>query len=149
MPSTTSSSAGFKQEDFRGCAFNNCFGELGGTSLKKAEIVRSHKKEFQTYIAGLAKDTGEPSTLAPQLAILAEGAQITAAISGNSEPTEQACAAAAVEKPKSSSMLRCHSDKGVARELVEYSTSGIAASGNDPSQESPGGPCKVISHRLQ
>ena len=34
-----------------------------------------------------AKDAGAPSTLAPQLAILAEGAQTTAAISGSSEPT--------------------------------------------------------------
>ena len=34
-----------------------------------------------------AKDIGAPSTLAPQLAILAEGAQTTAAISGSSEPT--------------------------------------------------------------
>ena len=51
-----------------------------------AEIVRSHKKEFQTYIAVLARDIGAPSTLATQLAILAEGAQTTAAISGTSEP---------------------------------------------------------------
>lgn len=76
----------FTQEDFRGAPFINCFGELGGTSPKVAEIVRSHKKEFQTYIAVLARDIGAPSTLATQLAILAEGAQTTAAISGSSEP---------------------------------------------------------------
>jgi AcrR family transcriptional regulator len=86
--------AWFTQEDFRGCAFINSFGELGGTSPRVADIVRSHKKEFQAYIAGLAKDIGAPSSLAPQLAILAEGAQTTAAISGSSKPAEHARAAA-------------------------------------------------------
>ena len=42
----------------------------------------------------IAKDIGAISTLAPQLAILAEGAQTTAAISGSSEPAEQARGAA-------------------------------------------------------
>lgn len=74
-------------------AFINSFGELGGTSPKVANIVRSHKKEFQTYIAGLAKDIGAPSTLA-LLATLAVGTQITAAVSGSSEPAERARAAA-------------------------------------------------------
>jgi AcrR family transcriptional regulator len=88
--------AWFTQEDFRGCAFINSFGELGGTSPRVAEIVRSHKADFQEYLSALSAEIGAPATLAPQLAILAEGAQTTAAISGSAEPARQARAAAEV-----------------------------------------------------
>jgi len=86
----------FTQEDFRGCAFINSFGELGGTSPRIAEIVRSHKDDFQKYLSALTAEIGAPASLAPQLAILAEGAQTTAAISGSAEPARQARAAAEV-----------------------------------------------------
>jgi AcrR family transcriptional regulator len=86
----------FTQEDFRGCAFINSFGELGGTSPRVAEIVRSHKEDFQKYLSVLTAELGAPPVLAPQLAILAEGAQTTAAISGGAEPARQARAAAEV-----------------------------------------------------
>jgi AcrR family transcriptional regulator len=86
----------FIQEDFRGCAFINSFGELGGTSPRIAEIVRSHKADFQRYLSALAAEIGAPPALAPQLAILAEGAQTTAAISGSAEPASQAREAAEV-----------------------------------------------------
>ncbi|UZX03291.1 TetR/AcrR family transcriptional regulator [Arthrobacter sp. CDRTa11] len=86
----------FIQEDFRGCAFINSFGELGGTSPRIAEIVRSHKADFQQYLSTLAAEIGAPPALAPQLAILAEGAQTTAAISGSAEPARQAREAAEV-----------------------------------------------------
>jgi AcrR family transcriptional regulator len=86
----------FIQEDFRGCAFINSFGELGGTSPRIAEIVRSHKEDFQRYLSVLAAEIGAPPALAPQLAILAEGAQTTAAISGSAEPARQAREAAEV-----------------------------------------------------
>ena len=88
--------AWFIQEDFRGCAFINSFGELGGTSARVAEIVRSHKEDFQKYLSTLTAEMGAPPALAPQLAILAEGAQTTAAISGSAEPARQARAAAEV-----------------------------------------------------
>lgn len=88
--------AWFTEEDFRGCAFINSFGELGGTSPRVAEIVRSHKDDFQKYLSTLTAEIGAPPSLAPQLAILAEGAQTTAAISGSAEPARQARAAAEV-----------------------------------------------------
>ena len=67
----------FCADDFRGCAFINAFGELGGTNPEVAE-------------------TGAPAALAPQLSILAEGAQSTAAISADPAVAVQARGAAEV-----------------------------------------------------
>lgn len=82
--------------DFRGCAFINAFGELGGTNPEVAEIVRSHKASFQEYMSGLVASTGASPLLAAQLSILAEGAQSTAAISGDAAVAAQARGAAEV-----------------------------------------------------
>jgi AcrR family transcriptional regulator len=86
----------FDQDDFRGCVFINSFGELGATAPRVAEIVRAHKADFQARVAELVADAGAPASLAPQLAILAEGAQTTAAIAGTNEPARQARDAAEV-----------------------------------------------------
>ena len=82
--------------NFRGCAFINAFGELGGTNPAVAELAREHKQSFQRYMAGLARDLGTSELLGAQLSILAEGAQSTAAISGDSAAAVQARAAAEV-----------------------------------------------------
>ncbi|GAA1204205.1 TetR/AcrR family transcriptional regulator [Microbacterium maritypicum] len=86
----------FCADDFRGCAFINAFGELGGTNPEVAEIVRAHKASFQQYMADLVAETGAPAALAPQLSILAEGAQSTAAISADPAVAVQARGAAEV-----------------------------------------------------
>jgi hypothetical protein len=86
----------FCSDGFRGCAFINAFGELGGTSPEVAEIVRAHKASFQRYMAGLVADIGAPAALAAQLSILAEGAQSTAAISADPQVAVQARQAAEV-----------------------------------------------------
>jgi AcrR family transcriptional regulator len=86
----------FDHDDFRGCVFINSFGELGAVTPRVAEIVRDHKAQFQARLAELVAEAGAPASLAPQLAILAEGAQTSAAIAGNSEPARQAREAAAV-----------------------------------------------------
>lgn len=88
--------AWFTTEGFRGCAFINSFGELSGTSGRIGAIVRAQKAEFQDYLARVAAEIGAPATLAPQLAILAEGAVTTAAISASPEPARQARAAAEI-----------------------------------------------------
>lgn len=77
--------AWFTTEGFRGCAFINSFGELAGSSGRIGAIVRAQKAEFQDYLAQVAAEIGAPATLAPQLAILAEGAVTTAAISASPE----------------------------------------------------------------
>ncbi|WP_419817647.1 TetR/AcrR family transcriptional regulator [Glaciibacter flavus] len=86
----------FCEDDFRGCAFINAFAELGGMSPALADIAREHKLDFQTYVATLVSAADGPDYLAPQLAILAEGAQTTAAIAGTPEAADQARAAASV-----------------------------------------------------
>ena len=85
----------FSDDSFRGCGFINAFGELGGVSPAVATITREHKASFQDYVAGLVADAGAPASLAPQLAILAEGAQTTAAITGSPEAALHARRAAA------------------------------------------------------
>ncbi|GAB7038046.1 MULTISPECIES: TetR/AcrR family transcriptional regulator [Catenuloplanes] len=84
----------FDEDDFRGCVFINTFGELGTASPRVAEIVRRHKAGFQDRLAQLCAAAGAPAWLAPQLAILAEGAQTTAAIAGTNEAAGHARAAA-------------------------------------------------------
>ncbi|MFS0912269.1 TetR/AcrR family transcriptional regulator [Microbacterium sp. 179-I 3D2 NHS] len=86
----------FCTDGFRGCAFINAFGELGGTNPEVAEAVRTHKASFQEYMAGLVAGIGAPPLLAAQLSLLAEGAQSTAAISADPQVAVQARSAAEV-----------------------------------------------------
>ncbi|UJP40836.1 TetR/AcrR family transcriptional regulator [Cellulomonas palmilytica] len=88
--------AWFCDDGFRGCGFINTFGELGAGSPAVAEAVREHKRSFQDFVARLAVEAGGDETLGAQLALLAEGAQTTAAISGTSDPAAQARQAAEV-----------------------------------------------------
>lgn len=84
----------FQHADFRGCGFINAFGEMGPTSPRVARAVREHKRSFQRYVDGLVAQAGGPAGLGPQLAILAEGAQTTAAIAGRPDAAAQARQAA-------------------------------------------------------
>lgn len=84
----------FDEADFRGCGFINAFGELGAANPGVARAVRAHKTDFQRYVAELVAAAGAPAFLAPQLAILAEGAQTTAAIAGTPDAAASARAAA-------------------------------------------------------
>ena len=89
-------SAWFGENEFRGCGFINSFAELGGTVESLAGIVRDHKADFQAYVAQLVVEAGGPAWLGPQLAILAEGAQTTAAISGTTQAAADARHAAEI-----------------------------------------------------
>ncbi|GAA4161880.1 TetR/AcrR family transcriptional regulator [Gryllotalpicola daejeonensis] len=84
----------FGDADFRGCGFINAFGELGAANHRVADTVREHKADFQKYVDSLVKAAGGPASLGPQLAILAEGAQTTAAIAGTTDAARHARAAA-------------------------------------------------------
>jgi AcrR family transcriptional regulator len=84
----------FAEDTFRGCGFINAFGELGPTSPEVAAYAREHKRSFQEQLARLVEGAGADPTLAPQLAILAEGAQTTAAIEGSAEAAMHARRAA-------------------------------------------------------
>ncbi len=94
--SSTTSARGSSDNEFRGCGFINSFGELGGTVESLAGIVRDHKADFQAYVGQLVEEAGGPAWLGPQLAILAEGAQTTAAIAGTTQAAADARRAAEI-----------------------------------------------------
>ncbi|MDT0548981.1 MULTISPECIES: TetR/AcrR family transcriptional regulator [Streptomyces] len=86
----------FGEPDYRGCAFINSYGELGATTPEVAAAARAHKEAFRQYVTGLVAAAGLPAPLAAHLALLAEGAITTAAISGSPEPAREAREAARV-----------------------------------------------------
>ena len=86
----------FSDDTFRGCGFINAFAELGSISPEIAERARQHKAGFQSFVARLVADAGADPDLAPQLSILAEGAQTTAAIAGTPEAAVHARRAAEI-----------------------------------------------------
>lgn len=73
----------FGEPTFRGCGFINAFGELGSRSEDVAAVVRETKVAFQQYVEELVRAAGGSATVALQIALLAEGAQTTAAITGD------------------------------------------------------------------
>ncbi|WP_245627606.1 TetR/AcrR family transcriptional regulator [Actinomadura oligospora] len=86
----------FAEADFRGCAFVNTFGELGATSPEVADAARHHKDAFRAYIGELTEAAGAPPTTAVHIALLAEGAITTAAVSASPAPAEDAKRAARI-----------------------------------------------------
>ncbi len=98
----------FAEPGFRGCAFTNSFGELGGSSEMVASIARMHKSAFRALFADLgseviAESTRQPpgspgldtGALADQLYLLAEGAITATALTGDVGFARAAKAAAA------------------------------------------------------
>ncbi|MEU6147793.1 TetR/AcrR family transcriptional regulator [Streptomyces sp. NPDC047081] len=84
----------FGEDGFRGCAWINSYGELGATSDRVVAQVRAHKQALRDYLAGLVADAGLPGAVAGQLFLLAEGAMVTAGITGSTEPAREAREAA-------------------------------------------------------
>jgi len=82
----------FSEPDFRGCAWVNCFGELGSPAVTR--LARDHKAGFRRDLRVLVRAAGRPASLADHLLLLAEGAITTAAISGSPLPARQAKTAA-------------------------------------------------------
>ena len=84
----------FAEPGFRGCAWINSYGELGGVSEAVAGLARAHKAAFRAYLAGLVADAGLRPDLTDELVLLAEGAMVTAGIFATPEPSAQARRAA-------------------------------------------------------
>ncbi|TDS86872.1 TetR/AcrR family transcriptional regulator [Nesterenkonia aurantiaca] len=74
----------FLSDSFRGCVFINAFGELATESPAVAIKAADHKREFRRFMEQLATEAGFSEELGDQLMLLAEGAQTTAAITGDS-----------------------------------------------------------------
>ncbi|MEV5357436.1 TetR/AcrR family transcriptional regulator [Streptomyces sp. NPDC052693] len=84
----------FGEPGFRGCAWINAYGELGATSAPVARQVRAHKRAFREYLDSLAAEAGLPAAVGGQLFLLAEGAMVTAGITGSAKPASEAREAA-------------------------------------------------------
>jgi AcrR family transcriptional regulator len=80
----------FAEPGFRGCAWINSYGELGGVSADVARLARAHKTAFRTYLAALVADAALPSDLTDELLLLAEGAMVTAGIFNTPDPARHA-----------------------------------------------------------
>ncbi len=84
----------FAEPGFRGCAWINSNGELGGVSAAVAAQAREHKRRFRADLGRLVADAGLPDPLTDELLVLAEGAMATAGITGSPEPAAHARRAA-------------------------------------------------------
>src|SRR5262245_34817656 len=77
---------------FRGCPFQNAAVELADPKHPGAEFVRGHKQRFSEFLGGLVEQTvGKAAAKAAcAVAILVEGALVTAVIQGNPDAADVA-----------------------------------------------------------
>lgn len=68
----------FRDDGFRGCAFINSVGELGGVLPEVLEITRRHKQEMASVIAGLLPPSRQRQQDAQAIALAVDGAIIRA-----------------------------------------------------------------------
>lgn len=68
----------FSDENFRGCAFINSVGELGGIMPEVVEISRRHKQEMTAMIASLLSPSIKQKRDAQAVALAVDGAIIRA-----------------------------------------------------------------------
>jgi|SRR5262245_29452419 len=75
----------FELPAYRGCGFQNAAVELADPTHPGAKFVRGHKQRFSEFLRGLVEETiGKGGVkAAPAVAILVEGAIVTAVIQGN------------------------------------------------------------------
>jgi len=74
----------FETPGFRGCPFQNATAELADPAHPGSEFVRGHKQRFGEFLRGLVEESvGAAAKAAPAVAILVEGAIITAVIQGD------------------------------------------------------------------
>jgi AcrR family transcriptional regulator len=82
----------FESPGFRGCAFQNAVAELADPTHTGTQFVRDHKRRFADLLRGVVEasvGTGA-ATLAPAIALLVEGAIVTAVIHGTPDAAKVA-----------------------------------------------------------
>lgn len=84
------------QPGFRGCAFNNAFGELGPGSEQVANVVHQHKRALRDYFAALVTGAQirDAESVTAQLAVLFDGAITVGSIAGSPDAASSARAVA-------------------------------------------------------
>jgi AcrR family transcriptional regulator len=95
----------FQQSNFYGCLFINTIGEYSDKDTPFRQICKDYKKLVQGYILSLCEQAGanNPQELAEELALLLEGATVTAQVSQNPKTAKIAkrAAKALIEKATS------------------------------------------------
>jgi AcrR family transcriptional regulator len=82
----------FQMPDFRGCAFQNAAVELADPAHAGTEFVRGHKQRFGDFLRGLVEEAvgTAAAKVAPAVALLVEGAIVTAVIQGKPDAADLA-----------------------------------------------------------
>ena len=81
----------FETPGFRGCAFQNAAVELADPAHPGTEFVRGHKQRFGEFLRGLVEEAiGKAAKVAPAVALLVEGAIVTAVIQGKPDAADVA-----------------------------------------------------------
>ncbi len=81
----------FETPGFRGCAFQNAAVELADPAHAGTEFVRGHKQRFNEFLRGLVEEAvGKSANIAPAVALLVEGAIVTAVIQGKPDAADVA-----------------------------------------------------------
>jgi len=88
----------FQQSNFYGCLFINTIGEYSDNDTAIRQICQDYKKLVKAYILSLCEQVGtsDPQELAEELALLLEGATVTAQVSQNPQTAKIAKRAAKV-----------------------------------------------------
>lgn len=96
----------FETPTFRGCAFINASVELADAKHPGFLFARQHKERFHAFLARLIEETlsAAAARLAPAIAVLIEGAIVTAVIEGSPKAADVARDAAL--------LLLSHAGKG-------------------------------------
>jgi AcrR family transcriptional regulator len=82
----------FETPGFRGCAFQNAAAELADPAHPGTEFIRGHKQRFGVFLRGLVEEAigKNASKVAPAVALLVEGAIVTAVIQGTPDAADVA-----------------------------------------------------------
>jgi AcrR family transcriptional regulator len=82
----------FESPGFRGCAFQNAAVELADPDHPGTEFVRGHKQRFGEFLRGLVDEAVgmTAAKIAPAIALLVEGAILTAVVQGKPDAAEVA-----------------------------------------------------------
>src|SRR5262245_44071459 len=82
----------FESTGFRGCPFQNAAVELADPKHPGTEFVRGHKQRFSEFLRGLIEESVGKSAAkhAPAVAVLVEGALVSAVIQGNPDAADVA-----------------------------------------------------------
>ena len=82
----------FETPGFRGCAFQNAAIELAAPTHPGTEFVREHKQRFSEFLRGLVEEAvGKAAAkVAPAVALLVEGAIVTAVVQGSPDAADVA-----------------------------------------------------------